>query len=426
MLQVSIIIPVYNCEDYIETCISSVQKQSLKELEMICIDDGSTDGSAKVIRRMAEADQRIILLEQSNQGAGRARNYGIRKARGKYLAFLDADDYYLDFDALKKMVKLCEEKQVHICGSLRKCLESGKEKTECLFQKIKSETNKELEKCIYKYHDFQMDYDYQSFLFDREMLIQNSVMFPDYRRFQDPPFMVKAMYCAERFVIADTYLYCYRKSEMAGRFTEAKTIDLLKGLLDNLKFADEHNLAKLFSMTQERLEYEYAGIIYHNISGNESPITALLLEADRIINQKKGTTDDMIRPLKKFREEGFYNAEVYEEKLLLQFEGNEQFALYGAGKYARAFLHYLEQKNVKEKIKTIVVTSITDNAADLSGIPLIPITEFSGRKEKILVALGANFHKEIENTLRAEKIDHYQLIDDVFLSGLFRRTEIER
>lgn len=418
MIQVSIIIPIYNCENYIEQCLSSVRKQTLKEIEIICIDDGSVDASAEKVKKIAKSDNRVILLQQSNQGAGKARNYGIQEARGKYLAFLDADDYYLDENALKTMVEVCEEKKVFVCGSLRKCLENGKEKIESLFQKQKEEMEGLLQKQIYQYTDFQMDYDYQSYLFDKELILKNNITFPDYRRFQDPPFMVRAMWSAQNFGVAETYLYCYRKPQMAAKFTENKAIDLIKGITDNLKFAAEHGLEKLFFITAERLEYEYAGIIYHNISKDSQSLLKVLEEANQIIKQKKNFPEYIIRPLRRWQMQGIYTQEAYEKKLLSLLKEQEQFALYGAGKYAKAFLGYLKKKQLKKKIKKIVVSSLADNETELNGIPIISVKEFSDKNVKVLVALGGNFHKEIEDTLRTEEIEDYQFIDDVFLSNL--------
>lgn len=77
MIKVSIIIPVYNNEKYIEQCIKSVLFQSLREIEVVCVDDGSTDNSARLIQRIMEEDKRAVLLQQSNQGPGIARNLGI-------------------------------------------------------------------------------------------------------------------------------------------------------------------------------------------------------------------------------------------------------------------------------------------------------------------------------------------------------------
>ncbi|MBQ7548715.1 MAG: glycosyltransferase family 2 protein [Clostridia bacterium] len=90
---ISVIIPVYNLEDYIENCLKSVTAQTYPNLEIICVDDGSSDNSAGVIEAMAEKDGRIRLIRQDNAGVSAARNVGVRNSRGEYLIFVDGDDY---------------------------------------------------------------------------------------------------------------------------------------------------------------------------------------------------------------------------------------------------------------------------------------------------------------------------------------------
>ena len=99
---VSVIIPVYNTQIYLEACLQSALSQSLKQTEFICINDGSTDNSLKILERYAENDDRVKIINQSNQGLSSARNRGIEQAKGEYLCFLDSDDLLLP-DALKKM-----------------------------------------------------------------------------------------------------------------------------------------------------------------------------------------------------------------------------------------------------------------------------------------------------------------------------------
>lgn len=91
---VSVIIPVYNSEKYLNECLESIQKQNLKQIEIICIDDGSTDGSGQILEERRRMDPRITVLHQKNKGAGAARNKGIACAKGEYLLFLDADDIF--------------------------------------------------------------------------------------------------------------------------------------------------------------------------------------------------------------------------------------------------------------------------------------------------------------------------------------------
>lgn len=91
---ISVIIPAYNSEKYLGRCLKSVQEQTIRDIEIICVDDGSTDGTAAIIDSYAMADSRFIPVHQQNAGAGAARNAGLRLAKGRYLSFLDADDFY--------------------------------------------------------------------------------------------------------------------------------------------------------------------------------------------------------------------------------------------------------------------------------------------------------------------------------------------
>ena len=90
---VSVIIPVYNARRYVERCVRSVLDQSYRDLEILIIDDGSTDGSSEILDRLAEMDTRIILIHQENQGVAAARNRAADMARGSFLTFVDGDDY---------------------------------------------------------------------------------------------------------------------------------------------------------------------------------------------------------------------------------------------------------------------------------------------------------------------------------------------
>ena len=92
--RVSIIVPVYNTENYLPDCLNSLLNQTLKEIEIICVDDGSTDNSLSILKKYSKMDNRIIVLEQENKGGGMARNFGMSIAKGEYLIFLDSDDFF--------------------------------------------------------------------------------------------------------------------------------------------------------------------------------------------------------------------------------------------------------------------------------------------------------------------------------------------
>lgn len=90
---VSIIIPVYNVENYIGKCVESVLAQTFIDFELLLIDDGSSDKSGKIIDEFAMADIRVVACHQQNSGASSARNYGLSRARGRWIIFIDSDDY---------------------------------------------------------------------------------------------------------------------------------------------------------------------------------------------------------------------------------------------------------------------------------------------------------------------------------------------
>lgn len=104
---VSVIIPAYNAEDYISQCLSSVLSQTLSDIEVIVVDDGSTDRTASIVEELTHRDGRIRLIRQENQCAGVARNKGMEVAEGKYLYFLDADDW-IEPDSLEKLCSSAE------------------------------------------------------------------------------------------------------------------------------------------------------------------------------------------------------------------------------------------------------------------------------------------------------------------------------
>lgn len=93
MVKVSVIVPVYNVENYLEYCLSGLLNQTLQDIEIICVNDGSTDNSINILQRYQQTDNRIKIITQSNSGQGTARNNAIDIANGEYIGFVDPDDY---------------------------------------------------------------------------------------------------------------------------------------------------------------------------------------------------------------------------------------------------------------------------------------------------------------------------------------------
>lgn len=113
-VKVSVIMPMYNAAQYLEKCMKSVLSQTLRDIEIICVDDGSTDGTLDILNEFAKKDERIKIIKQQNLYAGAARNSGIKIARGRYFAFWDADDFF-EPNTLETLYKKAEKEEADIC-----------------------------------------------------------------------------------------------------------------------------------------------------------------------------------------------------------------------------------------------------------------------------------------------------------------------
>ena len=118
-IKISIIIPIYNMEKYLSECLDSVIKQTLKEIEIIAVNDGSTDNSLEILNNYAGNNKNIIIITQKNQGQGMAKNNGINHAMGKYITFMDPDDFYPHNDCLESLYNAAEKNNVLISGGIR-------------------------------------------------------------------------------------------------------------------------------------------------------------------------------------------------------------------------------------------------------------------------------------------------------------------
>ena len=116
IIDISIIIPIFNREACLSLCLNSVINQSLRNIEIICIDDGSTDNSLKILKEYKNKDNRLIIIHQENQGSAKARNRGIKISKGKFIAFIDSDDIYPNNFTLEFMFKMAIKNKVLICG----------------------------------------------------------------------------------------------------------------------------------------------------------------------------------------------------------------------------------------------------------------------------------------------------------------------
>ena len=227
---VSVIIPVWNSGKYFRECLDSVLSQSLRNIEVLIVDDASTDGSGAVAEEYASRDARITVMHQpSSTGAGPARNRAMAVARGEYIAFMDSDDLYPSKDVLETLYHKAVEKKANICGGSLYEIDSEK----ILLDKQFS-NQFFIKEGWYNYNSYQYDGGFYRFLYNRVFINENKIKFPNYRRFQDPVFFVNAMIFSERFYAITMFVYAYRKDYKKVIWNCENIKDYLNGISDIL------------------------------------------------------------------------------------------------------------------------------------------------------------------------------------------------
>lgn len=279
--EITVIIPVYNVEDYVSECLDSVLSQTVKNIEIVCIDDGSTDFSLGILRNYQRIDARIKIITQDNQGVFAARNNGLDVARGKYICFMDPDDWYPTIDVLETLLRAVKLNNVKIAGGSWSSFQNGNIKEE--FTGNNAGYTMRVEGVV-NYSDYQFDYGFQRFLYERDFLISNNIKFPAYRRYQDPVFFVKAMTLAGRFYSTKKIVYRYRESYKQIDWTEEKLCHLIRALTENFKYSSMNNLDVLHCRMYNRLVSYHIHILRKLLEINATTGRELFLKLNNSIN----------------------------------------------------------------------------------------------------------------------------------------------
>lgn len=283
MIKVSMIVPVYNMEKYLNQCLDSLVAQTLQEKEIICINDGSTDYSIDILKDYARKYPYITIVNQTNSGVAVSRNRGIQMAQGEFVCFMDPDDWYPEVDILEYLYENAKKERVLICGG--SFSSDYFDHVKSFYDGMKAGYTF-LEDVKIKFTDYQWDYGYHRFIYNRQMLIDHDIYFPDYIRYQDPPFFVKAMLHAEEFFAVKKVTYRYRLGHQKINWNEIRTRDLLKGLIDNLEVSKIHGLATLHYNTIYRLDHDFYEPIIKNLEAGSDEIRCLLLKVEECIDSR--------------------------------------------------------------------------------------------------------------------------------------------
>ena len=231
MPKVSVIIPVYNVEKYLRECLDSVINQTLSDIEIICINDGSTDNSLEILREYAQKDERIILISRENKGVSVSRNEGIKKATGEYIAFIDADDYLENNNYYEQLYECAAKSNSDIAkGSYR----YGKRKiNNGVNEKIKEDKNNFIAQ-------------FASAIYSSKMLKDNNISFPTIMDMEDTVFVFACAIHANTVKIVPNAIYSVvlnPNSVTRSKLSHKQVLDKLTGLQKIIEIANNSNIS---------------------------------------------------------------------------------------------------------------------------------------------------------------------------------------
>lgn len=238
---VSIIMPIYDVEKYLERSINCVIKQTYHELQIILVDDGSNDGSGKICDEFAKRDERIVVVHKVNGGLSDARNVGLREAKGEYVYFFDPDDY-IELDLIEKCVCQIEVDHSDFVVFNYKCVKNDIIVKESDFRSNKyilRSSNERWKFVCDRLLKYMVGWEAWSRFFSSDFIKRNDLIFWNNNEIfaEDLAYMIAAVFCAEKISVIDEYLYYYvlREDSILGKLKKVpinKFISLAENIVE--------------------------------------------------------------------------------------------------------------------------------------------------------------------------------------------------
>ncbi len=381
-IAVSVIIPIFNAERHMEECLDSCFGQTLTNIEIICINDGSTDKTEEILERYAQGHNNMCVLSQENQGAGAARNLGMKYAKGEFIAFMDSDDYYPSKEVLQKLYYTAVSKKVLVCGGTALFLRCGKQPL-CF---------KEDKKIYYK--DYQESKGFTRFIYNRIFLQENNLVFPPYRYNEDPPFFTRTMSLVQEFQVTGEYVYAIRNTDKIIRYDdEAILLGTLKGCKDILEIAKANHYEKLqvemIKAVETFLPFVYKAVYRGNLGVRKlyNELVAemdddILLKYEKDIAKHQLMTDEQIHKM-------FKEVLDRENKLMRKIKEYTRVIIYGAGKMGRLLCDYIIKRGYNGDI--LFMVSFTEGNNTACGKREESISDCVKYKEEALVLIANQY-----------------------------------
>lgn len=263
---ISVVVPVYNVEPYLEKCLNSILNQTMEDIEIICINDGSTDDSLSILQDYAEQDPRIKVIDQENKGLGATRNVGLSYATGEYVGFVDSDDFIEPTMYEKLYAKAREfDSDIVLTNVNLYYTDSGstEEFRDHNFYQAMSKAG--FFTALEHPHIFQFIGVWDR-IYRRSFLEKYHLQNPVNRIYEDVLFTVQTCTYARKISVVNECLYYYRKNTGKSivdkeRVTDSFKFDFLKNLKESRDFLIQ--CGKWIDLRKEFLAFQFQGVLYH-------------------------------------------------------------------------------------------------------------------------------------------------------------------
>lgn len=404
MVKISIIIPVFNDAELISRAIDSIIKQTISNIEIVCINDGSTDDSLDVLQSLKEKHHFIKVLSQVNQGSGKARNFGIDESEGEYIAFLDADDYYIDENALKALYDVAVENDADmVSGNIK--LVDGEGNYSPFKDLDYYEENDKINP-----EEYGIPWGFYKSIFKREFLKENKIYFPDLIRGQDPVFLAEVLSKLDCIYTVNTDVYAYYYIDGANK---CNTFEKRHAHIEHFKYIFDYLSDEKFKKIREEFKYKlFVFIDMMGIDGAEDTLNSI---RDVFKDDPKLLSDC----------ENFYYSKFFNDKETLRkldLIGNPKISLIIPVYNAAPFLEEAFESVLSQNFDDIELVCVNDGSKDNS----LEILENFSRKDsrvKVISQENAGCGAARNRALTEAKGDYIYFFDpdDYILPGTFEK-----
>lgn len=421
--RISVIIPVYNTEKYLRKCLDSVLIQSFDEIEVICVNDGSTDASISILREYEQKDNRVRVFCQANSGLGASRNFGIKKARGEYVIFVDSDDMLIPNCLNVLYDEACINGLNVLSSEIEVQYENEKLKTithEDYYKKNKVYNYVTSGRCLFadmiKNNDFCIS---ANLLFiNREWMIREGVYFPEGIFFEDAIFCLKCYSSAKKIkhINYRSYVYHVRSSSiMTSEIDEKRIISWLEVFRFEVVLLLKDNSDILFQSALIKFIRNWYSYI-RNIS----------LKYTAMFDMKLSPQYSLLRLFLGLEKNDDLGSVCDDEKLLLlgfetMVENSGGAIIYGAGELGLIILKYLSLIKKKHLIKCFAVSSKDGKEKSIRSIPIYTIDDCKDSDSLIILAANEKNQKAMVRKLRELNLNNYYTLSDKVKFSIKRR-----